>query len=267
MGLELATDSGVAAATNAEPTSVVLVLGAGSDIAVATVAALAAGRPPRVIVAAARRPEAAVAALGATAPGVAVEGRAWDALDVDGHEAFVADVVAAHGSIDVVICAVGALGHHAGSSMAPADVSAMFRTNAAGPAAALAAVAPVMVAQGSGTIVVFSSVAGARPRRSNYVYGASKAALDSFARGLADAVVDAGVDVLVVRPGFVRSKMTDGLDPAPMWRRPDDVGRVVAARVVAGRGGVVWVPRRLGWLMGVLSLAPTAVWRRVAGDR
>lgn len=244
----------------------VLVLGAGSEIAVATVAALA-GRRPLSVVAAARKPDAAVDAMRAAAPSIEVEGRAWDALDVDHHAAFVADVVASHGRIDVVICAVGALGHHAGVSMSPTDVDAMFRTNAAGPAAALAAVAPVMAAQGSGAIVVFSSVAGARPRRSNYVYGASKAALDSFARGLADAVVADGVEVLVVRPGFVRSKMTTGLDPAPMWRRPDDVGRAVADRVAAGRGGVLWVPRRLGWLMGVLSLAPVGVWRRVAGDR
>lgn len=246
--------------------SVVLVLGGGSEIAAAIVAALQRAAP-RTVVAAARDPHAAVDRMRAAAPGASVEGRAWDALAVDTHQTLVDEVVAAHGHIDVVICAVGALGHHAGVSMEPAAVDAMLRTNAAGPAAALAAVVPVLTAQGSGMIVVLSSVAAARPRRSNYVYGASKAALDAFARGVADAVVGDGVEVLVVRPGFVRSRMTEGLEPAPMWRRPDDVGRAVASRVEAGRGGVLWVPRRLGWLMAVLSLAPTGVWRRIAGDR
>jgi decaprenylphospho-beta-D-erythro-pentofuranosid-2-ulose 2-reductase len=106
-----------------------------------------------------------------------------------------------------------------------------------------------------------------RPRRSNYVYGSSKAGLDAFARGMADAVVDRGVEVLVVRPGFVRSSMTEGLEPAPFATDPATVAAAVVDRLARPGGGVLWVPRILGPLFGVLSVLPTRWWRRIAGDR
>ncbi|MFN8051174.1 MAG: SDR family NAD(P)-dependent oxidoreductase [Acidimicrobiales bacterium] len=244
----------------------VLVLGGGSDIGAATVASLGR-RGPVTVIAAARDCDAAITMLSMAVPGAELIGREWDALDVAGHQRFVADVFDRHGPIDVVVCAVGRLGHHAGVSMGPNDVDAMVRANFSGPASALAAVASRMVRQGRGTIVVFSSVAGARARRSNYVYGSSKAGLDAFAQGLGDAVAGDGVHVLVVRPGFVRSKMTTGLDPAPFSRTPSQVGEAVADAVVNGDGGVLWVPPLLGVLMGALRVAPRSVWRRVAADR
>ena len=78
-----------------------------------------------------------------------------------------------------------------------------------------------MRAQGHGWIVALSSVAGERVRRSNFVYGSTKAGLDGFYLGLGEALREHGVRVLVVRPGFVKSKMTDGLDEAPLAVTPD----------------------------------------------
>ena len=124
-----------------------------------------------------------------------------------------------------------------------------------------------MVRHGSGTIVVLSSVAGARARRSNYVYGSSKAGLDAFAQGLGDAVSKDGVDVIVVRPGFVRSKMTTGLDPAPFSRTPNEVAAAVVEAVAAGGSRIVWVPSTLGPLMGLMRVTPRSIWRRIAADR
>ncbi|MDQ2679373.1 MAG: SDR family NAD(P)-dependent oxidoreductase, partial [Actinomycetota bacterium] len=167
----------------------------------------------------------------------------------------------------VVVCAVGMLGHHAGLGMGPAAVDEMVRTNFAGPASALAVVADRLVAQGDGTVVVLSSVAAARARRSNYVYGSSKAGLDAFAQGMGDALVGTGVDVLVVRPGFVRSSMTEGLDPAPMSTDPATVGEAVRHALERGRHGVVWVPATLGPMFAVLRNAPLPLWRRIAGNR
>ena len=244
----------------------VLVLGGGSDIAAATVAAMQR-RGPVTVIAAARDTDAAVNGLSAAAPNAELVGRRWDALDVSTHESFVNDVFDRYGPIDVVLCAVGRLGHHAGVSMSAADVDAMVRANFSGPAAALSSVARRMVRQGRGSIVVLSSVAGARARRSNYVYGSSKAGLDAFAQGLGDAVAPDGVDVIVVRPGFVRSKMTTGLDPAPFSRTPSQVGAAVVDAIDAGGSRIVWVPGTLGPLMGALRLAPRSVWRRVAADR
>jgi len=76
-----------------------------------------------------------------------------------------------------------------------------------------------------------------------------------------------GVRVMVVRPGFVLSKMTLGLDPAPFAADPAQVGRAVARALRRGRPEVVWVPPLLGAVMGVLVNAPRTVWRRVCGDR
>jgi decaprenylphospho-beta-D-erythro-pentofuranosid-2-ulose 2-reductase len=191
----------------------------------------------------------------------------WDANDVARHTSFVDEVAGRLGSVDLVLCAVGMLGHHAGESMAPDQVADMAANNFAGPAAALAAAAPVLRQQGAGVIVVLSSVAGVRPRRSNYVYGASKSGLDAFARGLGDSLAGSGVRVVTVRPGFVRSRMTEGLEPAPFASDPSDVASAVHRTVISGRGGVVWVPPLLGPLFAVLVNVPVGVWRRISGDR
>ena len=81
--------------------------------------------------------------------------------------------------------------------------------------------------QGHGRILVLSSVAGYRVRRSNFVYGAAKAGLDGFAKGLGEAVRGTGVSVHVVRPGFVRTKMTEGRPAAPFAVGPDRVAEDV----------------------------------------
>ncbi|HNI34896.1 MAG TPA: SDR family NAD(P)-dependent oxidoreductase [Microthrixaceae bacterium] len=243
----------------------VLVLGGGSDIAAATVATLQR-RQPVTAIAAARDTDVAINGLSMAAPGAELIGRRWDALDINHHDSFINDVFDRHGAIDLVLCAVGRLGHHAGMAMTPADVDSMVRANFSGPAAALSSVGRRMAKQRRGSIVVLSSIAGARARKSNYVYGSAKAGLDSFAQGLGDALVGHGVEVIVVRPGFVRSKMTTGLDPAPFSRSPGEV----ASAVVESLGGgsrIVWVPGHLGPMMSVLQLAPRSVWRRVAGDR
>lgn len=240
-----------------------LVLGGTSDIAQAILRDLAGSGLERVVLAV-RDPQA-VEEL--ALPGVEVQAVAWDTLDLGAHDALVARACEQLGRLDLVLCAVGLLGHHAGLGMSPEDVDRMVRTNFAGPAAVLAAVGDRLAAQGDGTLVVLSSVAGVRPRRSNFVYGSTKSGLDAFARGLGDALSDRGVRVLVVRPGFVRSRMTEGLDPAPFASTPEAVAESVGRRLRSGRGGVLWVPPVLGPLFSVLANVPAPLWRRIAGDR
>lgn len=239
-----------------------LVLGGSSDIGRAVLDALPAGLE-RVVLAV-RSPDQAPPYERA---GVQVTQVAWDALDTEAHRPLFQTAATEVGTIDLVICAVGLLGHHAGVTMGPEQVDQMVRTNFAGPAAALAVAAQHLRDQGSGALVVFSSVAGVRPRRSNYVYGSTKSGLDAFTRGIADALHDTPVQVLVVRPGFVRSSMTEGLDPAPFSTDPATVGTAVARALARGRSGVVWVPPLLGPLFTVFSVLPAALWRRIAGDR
>ncbi len=110
--------------------------------------------------------------------------------------------------------------------------------------------------------MVLSSVAAIRPRKANFVYGAAKAGLDAFARGLADALHGSGVRVLLVRPGFVTGRMTAGMTPAPLATTPSAVGTAVAAGLARGRG-TIWVPPPLAVLAAVLRALPRPVWRRL----
>ena len=138
----------------------------------------------------------------------------------------------------------------------------LVQTNFTGQVTTLLAATARLRAQGHGTIVVLSSVAAIRPRRANFVYGATKAGLDAFARGLADSLHGSGVRVLLVRPGFVIGRMTRGLRPAPLATTPAAVGRAVAAGL-ARESAVVWVPPVVRAFAVALRLIPRPVWRRL----
>ena len=111
-------------------------------------------------------------------------------------------------------------------------------------------------------MVVFSSVAGVRVRRANYVYGSAKAGLDGFASGLSDALHGTGVRLLIVRPGFVIGRMTAGMDPAPLSSTPAQVAAATTLALTRGRR-TVWVPWALRPLFFGMRLLPQSVWRRM----
>src|SRR5918997_2391653 len=167
----------------------VLVLGGTSEIGVATARALAARRA-RTIVLAARDPSRCSGAAEAirAAGAERVEAVAFDARDTASHAAFVDDVFARFGDIDLALVAFGVLGD---AEEAAADARAavdIIETNFTGAASVMIPLSRRMVDQGHGAIVVLSSVAGERVRKSNYVYGASKAGIDGFAQGLGDSL-------------------------------------------------------------------------------
>ncbi len=110
---------------------------------------------------------------------------------------------------------------------------------------------------GRGRIVVFSSVAGVRVRRANYVYGSAKAGLDGFASGLADALHGTGVRLLIVRPGFVIGRMTEGMTPAPLSSTPAQVADATAPALAKGRRRV-WMPWALRPLFFATRFVPQA---------
>lgn len=244
-----------------------LVLGGGSDIGLAVIDRLGSLGLERVVLAA-RDPSRLEARLAADPIGVTdVAIDAWDALDPAAHAPLLRRAAERLGRIDLVLCAVGALGHHAGATMSAVDADLVMRSNFSGPAAALLDAARTLSDQGGGAIVVLSSVAGARARKSNFVYGSAKAGIDSFAQGLGDAVAPAGVKVHVIRPGFVVSKMTTGLEPAPLASTPAAVAAAVVSALGSERSRIVWVPRTLGPAFGVFRNVPSPAWRRIAGDR
>jgi len=250
-----------------DPPRTALVLGGNSDIALAALRRLAVDGLTDVVLAV-RDTDALRSRLDASPLPIDNVGIvSWDAVDVTAHEALLEAAAAALGTIDLVLCAVGSLGHGAGISASPHDVDRLISSNFTGPATAITTAAQHLVRQGSGSIVVLASVAGLRARKSNYLYGAAKAGLDTFTQGLADAVAADGVRVHLVRPGFVSSKMTQGLKPAPFSTTTDVVAEAIAAAVVAPRSQVVHVPRPLGPLFAALRLAPRPIWRRIAGSR
>jgi decaprenylphospho-beta-D-erythro-pentofuranosid-2-ulose 2-reductase len=145
----------------------------------------------------------------------------------------------------------------------PGAAAELAVTNYAGPVSTLLHVARRLREQGHGTIVVLSSVAGERARRTNFVYGSSKSGLDAFAQGLGDSLAGTGVRVVVVRPGFVRSSMTEGRPTPSLATTPPAVADVVAGAVGSGRQ-TVWVPGAFRYVMAVLRHLPRPVWRRVS---
>jgi decaprenylphospho-beta-D-erythro-pentofuranosid-2-ulose 2-reductase len=241
----------------------VILLGGTSEIGLATVRELQ-GRSPREVVLAGRDGEAlARAASTLQAAGCArVETVELDALDLGRHGAIVGDAFARLGGADIVIVAVGLLGERGGM---PSDVAAaveVLQVNAVGAGSLLIEAARRLQEGGGGQLVVLSSVAAERPRRGNAVYGASKAGLDALAQALGDDLGERGVRVLVVRPGFVHTRMTEGLDSAPLSTRPDAVARVIVEGL-DGKASTVWAPGALRWLMLVVRMLPRSIVRRM----
>ena len=247
---------------NGEPQSV-LVLGGTSEIGVATAKALV-DRRARTLVLAARDPSRCEPALEQlrSAGADRAEAVAFDARDTGSHAAFVDGLAGEFGDIDLALVAFGVLGDQEQAERDPAQAVEIIETNFTGAASVLTALSRRMVDQGQGTIVVMSSVAGERARKSNFVYGSSKAGIDAFAQGLGDSLAGTGVNVMVVRPGFVTTKMTTGLDPAPFSTTPE----AVAGEIVKGlaRGShTVWAPPILRVVMSALRHVPRAVFRRL----
>jgi decaprenylphospho-beta-D-erythro-pentofuranosid-2-ulose 2-reductase len=238
----------------------VLLLGGTSEIGLATVAALELSTGAEVVLAGrdAKRLDAAAATLPS---GVSVRVDEFDARRPDSVAAVISRAFDS-GPVDVVLLAFGVLGDQTRSEQEPHVVDDVLTVNVVSQTRAALESARRMAEHGAGVIVVLSSIAAVRPRRANFVYGAAKAAVDTVARGLADAVHGSGVRVILVRPGFVIGRMTAGMKPAVMSVTPADVGKAVAA-AIRGTAEVVWVPPRLRLLSAVMRVVPRPVWRRM----
>jgi len=240
----------------------VLLLGGSSDIARATARAFAAVSPGlRVVLAArpsTRRDEAARELEGL---GAQVEVLDFDARDEAAH-ARVVEQAARAADVDVAVVAYGVLGDNEQAWTRLDAALELASTNFVGPVASGVALGQLVRRQGHGVVVALSSVAGERARRSTFVYGATKAGLDSFYTGLREALRPYGGRVVVVRPGFVRSHMTEGLDAAPLATTPEAVAEAVVDAVRSG-AEQVWVPRSMRAVMSVLRHLPRQVFRRL----
>jgi decaprenylphospho-beta-D-erythro-pentofuranosid-2-ulose 2-reductase len=238
-----------------------LLVGGTSDIAVATARRYLSERPLRVVLAARDSPRRTAVAAELAAAGARVEVVDFDADDPAAPARMVAEA-AAGGDVDVAVVAFGQLGDAEQLRSDSGAVARLAQVNYVVPTVVGTELANRMREQGHGVIVALSSVAGERARASNFVYGSTKAGLDAFYSGLADSLVGTGVSVLVVRPGFVRSKMTAGLADAPLATTPEAVAQAIVTGIRKGRH-TVWVPGAMRWVMSGLRHTPRAIFRRL----
>ena len=185
-----------------------------------------------------------------------------DAEDLAAHEHAIDAAFAKLGRVDLVVLAVGVLGAQEGLTAAHDAAVEVMRVNFLGSGSLLLHSLRRLRDQGSGTVVLLSSVAAERPRASNPIYGATKAGLDALAQGLADACAASGVRVLVVRPGFVTTRMTAGRRRAPMATSAEAVADATV-RALSGRAHTIWVPARLHPVFAILRHLPRGLFRRL----
>ena len=253
----------------------ILLLGGTSEIGLAVVrrllppdrstAVLLAGRDPgRLAQAAATLTSPATSPTGRTSAseGGAVDVRSidFDAESLEQHAATIEDAWV-DGDVDIAILAFGQLGTQDELMDDPAAAARLTTINHTAAVSVGLHVAQRMRAQGHGHIVALSSIAAERARPSNFIYGASKAGLDAFFDGLGYALATDGISVSVIRPGFVHSRMTAGLDVPPLATTPEAVAEAVAAAIGSTGARYVSLPQRaLGTALRVL---PRAIVRRL----
>ena len=242
-----------------EPQTIVL-LGGTSEIGRAIVDELLSTSAKTLVLACRRPDEAQPERFASEGLEVAVEH--FDAADTESHDAFVRKLADAYGDLDVAIVAFGVLGDQSEFNDDPHAAAQAVHVNYTGGVSATLALAGQMRRQGHGHIAVLSSVAGERVRAANFVYGSSKAGLDAFAQGLGDSLAGSGVNVTVVRPGFVHSRMTRGMKSAPFATTPRVVGELAVAGMRKGKH-TVWTPGILRFVFMILRHVPRPIFRRL----
>ncbi|MGA0588051.1 SDR family oxidoreductase [Dyella sp. KRB-257] len=164
--------------------------------------------------------------------------------------------------VDVVLIAHGTLPDQTACETSVQTAMAEFATNGTSTIALMTAIAPRMEAQRSGVLAVISSVAGDRGRQSNYLYGAAKAAVSTFASGLRQRLAKGGVNVLTIKPGFVDTPMTRDFPKGALWAKPEAIARGIVRAADRGRS-VVYLPGFWLPIMLIIRHIPEFIFKRI----
>lgn len=186
---------------------------------------------------------------------------ALDVTDKAAREAMVKKLFAGK-DLDLVIIAVGVLGNDPTLSAADNLVQAMD-VNYLSTVHLLSLISDRMKNQAHGTILVISSFAQVRPRDDNFGYGSTKAGLDFYARGLASKLKGTGVIIKILRPGFVKSKMTEGLATPPFTISTEECGRY-GVMALKSKKIVTWAPSILKYLSVIFKSLPLPIFRKIS---
>ena len=242
-----------------------LILGGGSDICAAFVTKLAVDALEHVVLAG--RPggsrDDAAEALAASYPDLRVATADFDGSNSASHGLVIEDINTTQGPFDSVVVAFGQLGAEFTIDANPSTMAALANVNFGGAVSSCLASLAILRGEPNARLIVFSSIAAVRPRIGNIVYGSAKSGLDAFARELAAPAKQVGVQVVVVRPGFVHSRMTEGLEAAPFATTPDQVANDIVAGLEKGRA-IIHSPAVLAPVGLVLKNLPGAIWRQIS---
>ncbi|WP_026926400.1 decaprenylphospho-beta-D-erythro-pentofuranosid-2-ulose 2-reductase [Granulicoccus phenolivorans] len=240
----------------------ILVLGGSSEIGLAIAAEFCKQQPMTVLLAGLPTDPARAASIAALeAAGASVRWLDFDATAFDTHPAVI-DAAWADGDVDVAIVAFGIMGEQDKVWQDQRSAVLEAQVNYTGAVSVGVLLGQRMKDQGFGQIIAMSSAAGERVRRSNFVYGSTKAGLDGFYRNLGEALAEYGPRVLVIRPGQVRTRMSAGVKEAPLTVDKEEVARL-AVDAVAKKKSLIWAPPAFQWVMVALKLIPQPIFRKL----
>lgn len=240
----------------------VLALGATSAIGEATLRLLAERGARFYLVARNREKLNAVAADLHTRGATGVATHVMDLDDTAAHPAMLAAAAQSLGTIELALLAHGVLGTQEETEASFAAAEAVLRTNFLSPVSLITWLANYFESTKQGTLAVISSVAGDRGRRSNYVYGASKGALNVFLEGVRARLDRVGVQVLTIKPGFVATPMTAHLPQGPLFATPAQVARGIVKAIERQRD-VVYLPGFWRVIMLIIRLIPGRIFKKL----
>jgi decaprenylphospho-beta-D-erythro-pentofuranosid-2-ulose 2-reductase len=238
------------------------VLGATSSIAIATMRRLAARNSRFMLVARNRDRLTAVAQDLLTRGAASVDTWATDLDDTGAHKEMLAVAAERLGQIDLALIAHGVLGDQHAAEADFEIAAAILHTNFISTVSLLTWLGNYFQAQQSGTLAVISSVAGDRGRKSNYVYGASKGALNIFLEGMRNRIDRDGVQVLTIKPGFVATPMTAHVPQNALFATPDQVALGIL-KAVERRRDVAYVPWFWAWIMLLVRAIPGSRFKKM----
>ena len=239
----------------------ILVLGATSGIAEATCRIWASQGASLFLIARNAEKLASVAADLKVRGALYVDTAVADLDDTDKHPELLAHAINSLTGIDVAYLAHGILGDQ---TQAEADFTVadqIIHTNFTAPVSLLTWLANHMVQRRAGVLAVISSVAGDRGRKSNYVYGASKAGLSAFLGGLRNRVDREGVTVLTIKPGPVKTAMTSSMKGSDKFADVNAVAKSIAS-AVAAKKDTLYVPGKWALIMFVLTHIPESIFKK-----
>ena len=240
----------------------ILVLGATSGIAEACIHLWANRNDHLFLVGRNANRLAAVAADARTRGAGYVDTAVVDLDRTEHHADLLAHAINSLGGLDIAFLALGVLGDQSKAESSFHDAAHIIHTNYTAPVSILTWLANYCAQRHSGTLAVLSSVAGERGRKSNYVYGSSKAGLTAFVDGLRNRIDREGVHVMTIKPGPVRTSMTEGMKGQERFA---DVNKVAATIVKAIDGGqdIVYVPGQWRLIMSVIRAIPERIFKKL----